>query len=569
MDRPPAPAGVLSQTPKPIPPRAATRALLAEVTRAQRPGLLLAVGLGAAGMVTVLGQAVLTALLIAGLLGHGDVGWAAVAGIAALALLQAGLFIAQDRAQVAAGAAARAAMRARAFAALLAAGPADSRAIGEKASLVVDRVEALDGHVARWTPAAAMALIGPAMAIALAASVDPTSGLILGLCVLLVPVAMAVTGIGAAVASRRQFAALEALSGRFLDRMRGLATIVLFRREAAEATALAAAAADLRIRTMKVLRVAFLSSTALEALFAVALACLAWRHAALATGTHADPVAAILALVLVPAAFAPLRAFSAAYHERAAAEGAATALAPLVATPPDARLLLEEMPPSVVVTFDHVGLRHDPALPDALDDVSFRVMPGEVLVLMGPSGAGKSSILRLLMGFSAPTAGRIALNGREAAALRPAELRRLSAWVGQRAHIFRGTIAENILLARPEATAAEVAQAARDAGVSAFAADLPQGLDTMVGEAGHGLSGGQAQRVAIARAFLRDVPLLLLDEPTAHLDPVTEAAVLDSLRRLSVGRTTILATHSPAVAARFGRVLRLADGRVVDRSLRA
>ncbi|WP_431284455.1 thiol reductant ABC exporter subunit CydD [Humitalea sp. 24SJ18S-53] len=569
MDRPPAAAGALPPTSKPIKPQAPARALLAAITRAQRPGLLLAVGLGAAGMVTVLAQAVLTALLIAALLGHGGAGWDAVAGIAALALLQAGLFIAQDRAQVAAGAAARADMRSRAFAALLAAGPTDSRAIGEKASLVVDRVEALDGHVARWMPAAAMALVGPALAIALAGFVDPTSGLILGLCVLLVPVAMAVTGIGAAVASRRQFTALEALSGRFLDRMRGLATIVLFRRESAEAAALAAAADDLRMRTMKVLRVAFLSSAALEGLFAAALACLAWRHAALAAGTHPDPVAAILALLLVPAAFAPLRAFSAAYHERAAAEGAATALAPLLATPPDTRLILEEMPPSVVVTFDHVGLRHDPGLPDALDDVSFRVMPGEVLVLMGPSGAGKSSILRLLMGFLPPTSGRIALNGREAAALRPAELRRLSAWVGQRAHIFRGTIAENILLARPDATRAEVEQAARDARVADFAAGLPQGLDTMVGESGHGLSGGQAQRVAIARAFLRDVPLLLLDEPTAHLDPGTENEVLDSLRRLAAGRTTILATHSPAVAARFGRVLRLEDGRVVDRSLRA
>ncbi len=550
--------------------KSAPRALLAAVTRAQRPRLVLAVGLGTAGVVTLLGQAVLTALLIAALLGHGTAGWPEVFGIAALALLQAGLAIAQDRAQVSAGAAARADLRARAFAALLAAGPADSRQIGEKATLVVDRVEALDGHVSRWVPTAILALIGPLLAILLAASADPLSGLILGLCVLLVPVAMAITGIGAAAASRRQFASLEALSGRFLDRMRGLATIVLFRREAAEAAALQAAADDLRVRTMKVLRVAFLSSTALEALFAAALACLAWRHAALATGAHPDPVAAVLCLVLVPAAFAPLRAFSAAYHERAAAEGAATALAPLLAQPEDNRLILEEMPPSVVVTFDRVGLSHDPALPAALADVSFRVLPGEALVLTGPSGAGKSSILRLLMGFATPTAGRVALNGRDALALKPAELRRLSAWVGQRAHIFRGTIAENILLARPTATRAEVEQAARDARVAAFAADLPQGLDTMVGEAGYGLSGGQAQRVAIARAFLRNAPLLLLDEPTAHLDAGTEADVLDSLRRLAAGRTTLLATHSPTVAARMGRVLRLEDGRVVDpQSLRA
>jgi len=544
--------------------RAGARHLLAATARGQRRGLSLAVGLGTLAVLAALAQAVLAARLLASLLGHGVPDWGDLTGIGVLVLLQAGFVIARDRVQTAAGAAARASLRGRVMAALLAAGPGDARQIGEKSALVIDRIEALDGHFARWLPAAALAIIGPILAIALASWADPVSGLILGIALFLVPVAMALTGIGAALASRRQFAALEALSGRFLDRMRGLATIVLFRREAAEAADLAAAADDLRRRTMRVLRVAFLSATALEALFAAALACLAYRHAALVAGSHPDPVAAILTLLLVPAAFAPLRAFSAAYHERSAAEGAATALAPLLAAGEPDGLLLEELPPSVVVTFDRVGLRHDPALPPALQDISFRVLPGEALVLTGPSGAGKSSILRLLMGFSAPSSGRIALNGREAAALRPAELRRLSAWIGQRAHLFRGTIAENIALARPDASRAAVEAAARDARVSDFAKTLPQGLDTMVGEGGFGLSGGQAQRVAIARAFLRDAPLLLLDEPTSHLDPGTEAEVLDSLRRLAAGRTTILATHSPAVAARFGRVMRLEDGRCVD-----
>ncbi|PZW50941.1 ATP-binding cassette subfamily C protein CydD [Humitalea rosea] len=544
----------------------AARGLLAATARGQRRTLSLAVALGTCGILVALAQALLTARLLAALLGHGAAEWGDLAAIAALVLVQAGLAIAQDRMQTAAGAAARAGLRGRAMAALFAAGPADSRQIGEKASLVIDRIEALDGHFARWLPAAALAILGPLLAVALATWADPLSGLILAVAVLLVPVAMAFTGIGAAVASRRQFAALEALSGRFLDRMRGLPAIVLFRREAAEAGAMAEAADDLRRRTMKVLRVAFLSATALEALFAAALACMAFRHAALLTGGHPDPVAAILCLLLVPVAFAPLRAFSAAYHERSAAEGAATALAPLLATPETHGLLLEEIPPSVVVTFDRVGLRHDPGLPPALEDISFRVLPGESLVLVGPSGAGKSSILRLLMGFSAPSSGRIALNGREAAALRPAEVRRLSAWVGQRAHLFRATIAENIALARPGATRAAVEAAARDARVIDFAKGLPRGLDTMVGEGGFGLSGGQAQRVAIARAFLRDAPLLLLDEPTAHLDPGTEAEVLDSLRRLAAGRTTVMATHSPAVAARFGRVMRLEEGRFVEQA---
>jgi ATP-binding cassette subfamily C protein CydD len=392
--------------------------------------------------------------------------------------------------------------------------------------------------------------------------VDSTSGVILLVAGLLVPVAMALTGIGAAQASRRQFEALGRLSGRFLDRMRGLPTLVLFRRQEAEAEALSTAAAELRARTMKVLRVAFLSTAALDLLAAAAIAVLAIRHGAILGAGHPDPVGAIFCLLLVPAFFAPLRSFSQAYHEKLSARGAAGELAPLLAEPAGPPgLVLEEMPPKVVVTFQDVRLSYDPARPPALDGLSFRVLPGETLVLTGASGAGKSSVLRLLMGFRKPDAGRIALNGQDATLLAPAELRRLSSYVGQRAHLFRGTLRENIRLARPGATDAEVEVAAEAAQVMAFARGLSQGLDTLVGEGGFGLSGGQAQRVAVARAFLRDAPLVLLDEPTAHLDPGTEADVLESLRRLCAGRTAIVATHSRAAQRILGRVLEIEAGR--------
>jgi ATP-binding cassette subfamily C protein CydD len=347
--------------------------------------------------------------------------------------------------------------------------------------------------------------------------------------------------------------------------MRGLPTLILFRAAEREAAKLREAAETLRRGTMKVLRVAFLSSTGLDLIAAAALTVLAVRHGtALAGGGHPDPVGALFVLLLVPAFFAPLRAFSGAYHEAQAARGAAADLAPLLGAPPAEGLMLAEVPPRVTVTFDRVSVRYRPDLPPALDNLSFRVLPGEALVLTGPSGAGKSTALRLLMGFVRPSAGRIALNGRDALSLKPEELRRLSAWVGQRAHIFRGTIAENIALARPEATRAQVEAAARAARVTDFADALPQGLDTLVGEGGFGLSGGQAQRVAIARAFLRDRPLLLLDEPTAHLDPATEAEILESLTRLAAGRTVILATHSRAAMRFGGRVIELTAGRDAD-----
>jgi ATP-binding cassette subfamily C protein CydD len=538
------------------------RRLLAETFRAERAGLLLPLGLGFAAVIAGIAQAWLLARGLAGVLGLIEAGLAELLGAAALALLIAGLGAAQDLAATRLAQDASGRLRQRLFAAVLARGPSAEDRAGETVSLLAERVEAIGSHLARWIPAAVLAVAGPLAVLAAAASVDGYSGLVLAVAGVLVPVVMALTGLGAAAAARAQFAALARLSGRFLDRMRGLPTLILFRAAEREAAKLREAAEALRRGTMKVLRVAFLSSTGLDLIAAAALTFLAVRHgAALAAGGHPDPVGALFVLLLVPAFFAPLRAFSAAYHEAQAARGAAADLAPLLAAPPAEGLLLAEVPPRVTVTFDRVSVRYRPDLPPALDALSFRVLPGEALVLTGPSGAGKSTVLRLLMGFVRPTSGRIALNGRDALALKPAELRRLCAWVGQRAHIFRGTIAGNIALARPEATRAEIEAAARAARVTDFADALPQGLDTEVGEGGFGLSGGQAQRVAIARAFLRDRPLLLLDEPTAHLDPATEAEILESLARLAAGRTVILATHSRAAMRFGGRVIELAAGR--------
>ncbi len=541
----------------------AAEALLRREVRLSRARLALPMALGTAQVLAGIASAWLIAALLARLLGFGGAAWGEFAAAVALAAVAAGLGMAQERALVAAGEEAKARLRDAAFARLLEEGPSDPRPVGERAALVVDRIEAMEGFLTRWLPAAVLAVVGPLLVAGAAALVDWTSGLILGLAGLLVPVAMAGTGIGAAQASRRQFDALGRLSGRFLDRMRGLPTLVLFRRQEAEAQALGAAATELRERTMKVLRVAFLGSAALEVLAAGAIACLAIRHGMVLGAAHPDPTAAIFCLLLVPAFFQPLRNFSQSYHERLAARGAATELAPLLDEQPPAGLLLEAVPPKVVVTFTDVKLTYDPSRPPALDGLSFRVLPGETLVLSGTSGAGKSSVLRLLMGFRAPDSGRIALNGQDATRLRPAELRRLSAYVGQRAHLFRATLRENIRLARPEATDAQIEAAAEAAQVMEFARGLTQGLDTLVGEGGFGLSGGQAQRVAVARAFLRDAPLVLLDEPTAHLDPGTEAEVLESLRRLCAGRTAIVATHSRAAQRMLGRVLELEAGRAV------
>ena len=229
-------------------------------------------------------------------------------------------------------------------------------------------------------------------------------------------------------------------------------------------------------------------------------------------------------LLLVPEFFAPLRGFSAAYQDRLHATGAAEALAdlPPLPAPPPQREVRTVAARGIAVAFEDVHLTWDPARGPALNGLSFRVPDGETLVLAGPSGAGKSTVIEILLGFVRPDRGRVTINGADIADLVPQALARLTAWIGQRPVLFAGSIRDNIRFARPEATDAEVEEAARSARITEFAAALPDGLDTAVGEGGYGLSGGQAQRVAIARAFLKNAPLLLLDEPTAHLDPATE-----------------------------------------------
>jgi ATP-binding cassette subfamily C protein CydD len=217
----------------------------------------------------------------------------------------------------------------------------------------------------------------------------------------------------------------------------------------------------------------------------------------------------------------------------------------------------------VTIAFDNVRLTWDASRGAALDGLTFRVAAGETLVLAGQSGSGKSSIIEILLGFVRPDSGRVTINGADITDLVPAALSRLTAWIGQRPTLFSGTIRDNIVFARPEASPEEVNAAAHAARLDEVTAGLPSGLDTVIGEGGYGLSGGQAQRVAIARAYLKNAPLLLLDEPTAHLDPTTEQEVLDSLRRLALGRTVILASHSSAAHGFSGHRLDLRAGKVV------
>jgi ATP-binding cassette subfamily C protein CydD len=526
----------------------------------------IALGLGGTGLAVI--QAGCAAVTVRAALGGGPASIWALAGFALAAIFRAGIQVAADRTATRAGSVARRRLRADALTRLLAAGPAMLRGqhSSELATTVVDRIDALDGFFARWIPAATIAWAGPLLVLLSVVIADWRAALVLGGAGLLVPVAQAVSGIGAAMASRRQFDALSRLQARFLDRVRGIATIVLAGRTDDEARALAGAAGELRVRTMRVLRVAFIASAALDCALALALVVTALRYGVLATQPGFDAGRALFVLLLVPEFFAPLRAFSVAYQDKMHAQGAADALAalpPMPVAPETAPVVRNVEARGVSITFESVGFAWDAARGPALEDLSFRVPAGETLVLAGPSGSGKSTIIEIMLGFIRPETGRVLVNGADIASIVPEALARMTAWIGQRPMLFAGTLRENIAFARPDATEREIETAARNARVLTFAETLPNGLDTVIGEGGFGLSGGQAQRVSIARAFLKDAPLLLLDEPTAHLDPATEGEVIDSLRRLAVGRTVVLASHASAAQAFSSRRLDLRDGRAV------
>lgn len=482
-----------------------------------------------------------------------------IAGYAVFALARAAAMHFATLAGFEAGAAARRRLRSRIFASLLAIGPAAESSLrdrhsAELASIAIDGVEAMEGFHARWVPATLLAILGPVLIGLAVFWADWRCGLILAVAGLFVPFAMAVAGIGAGLAAKRQFVAMTRLQVRFVDRIRGISTIVLAGRAADETRALAAAAAELRRRTMRVLRMAFLSSTALDLAAAAALVLIVIHFAGRLRHDLATASTALFVLLLVPEFFAPLRNFAAVYQDRMAAEAVAPDIAslPVPPAPVAAAEIRTVAAPGITLAFEDVSFAWDAARGNVIENLSFRILAGDTMLITGASGCGKSTIIDLVLGFIEPASGKITFNGAELKTLVPAARERLIGWIGQKPMIFNGTILENITFAKPEAGADEVNDAVRRARLSEVIAGLPLGLQTPIGEAGFGLSGGQAQRVAIARAFLKDAPLLLLDEPTSHLDPTIERDVLESLKRLAIGRTVILATHS-TLAQEFAR----------------
>jgi len=558
----------------PIDDRAAGRWLKRQAGLARRPiGLTAAAGI-AQGLCGVAQAGLIAWILQRAVMegaGLSDL-WPLFAGLLAAALLRAGAAWAWEALGAVAATQVKTRLRRQILDRVHALGPAwrAERQTGDLAVTLIERVEALDGYYARFLPQSRVASILPILILAAVYPIDWVSGVILTVAGPFVPLMMALIGMKAADESRKQFRTLARMSAYFLDRLQGLATLRLFGRAEAEVDNIALAADAFRDRTMRVLRIAFLSSASLEFFASVAVAVVATYvglgllgHIGWGTAPNLTLFSGLFVLLMAPDFFQPLRLLAAYYHDRVAAIGAAEGLAEVLDGPAEAPVGGLPMPEgNLDIVFDTVSVAFDGGTRSAVRGVSLRIAPGDHVALVGMSGAGKSTLLSLLLGFRRPDAGRVLVNGTDLAEIDPEELRRRIAWIGQAPVLFHGTLRDNIRLGRPEADDAAVERAAAEARVTEFAAALPQGLDTPVGERGVGLSGGQAQRVALARAFLKDAPLVLLDEPTAALDRDTEAEILESIRRLARGRTVVVATHSPAAMAIADRRILLNQGRV-------
>lgn len=465
------------------------------------------------------------------------------------------------------------------FATLMRRGPdwMRQRSSGELASQILDQVEALDGYFSRFVPAMIAAAVVPiAFAVGLM-PVDLVVGIVLLVTAPLIPVFMALAGWGAEAASRQHLTALSRLSGMFADRLRGLLVLKLFGRAEDEIVRVRGASDEFATRTMAVLRIAFLSSAVLEFFAALGVAGVA-LYVGLTyiglldlRGAELGLQAGLFCLLMAPEVYMPLRTLAAHYHDRASAKAAVTSLAATFENLPavDEAVALKGAAwapgGAITVTARHLTVE-TPDRGTILSDTTLDVLPGETVALLGPSGIGKSTLIEVLARLRGHQ-GRIELGGVPLADIDEAALRQNVAALGQRPRLFHGTIASNIRLGRADATDAEVRIAAEQACVLDFADRLPEGLETPIGERGRGLSGGEAQRVALARIFLRDPALVLLDEPTAHLDLETEARVMRAVLDFAAGRTLLIATHSMEVASLMDRICEIDDRqRIVTRS---
>ncbi len=455
------------------------------------------------------------------------------------------------------------------------AGPAwiQGKPAGSWATLILEQIDDMHDYYARYLPQMALAACVPLLIVIAIFPYNWVAALILLCTAPLIPLFMAMVGMGAADANRRNFLALGRLSGHFLDRLRGMETLRVFGRGDAEIENIRLASQDFRQRTMEVLRLAFLSSGVLEFFTSLSIALVAVYFGfsylgALDFGHYGTAVtlsAGFLALILAPEFFQPLRDLGTFYHAKAQAVGAADSLKTFLETPlahpQRGDVTLNTTQPVAIQAEDFCVLSPEGKV--LAGPLNFTLHAGQRVVLVGTSGSGKSSLLNALSGFMAYS-GSLRVNQTELSALDPDEWRAHLSWVGQNPQLPAATLRENVLLARPDASEEELKSVLDRAWVSEFLPLLPNGMDTRVGDQSAGLSVGQAQRIAVARALLNPCQLLLLDEPGASLDAHSEQRVMSALDTASLQQTTLMVTHQLEGIAGWDQIWVMENGRLVE-----
>lgn len=451
-------------------------------------------------------------------------------------------------------------------------GPAYTRSenSGELTNTAIQGVETLDAYFSQYLPQVVLAGLVPLTILVAIFPVDWLSGLILVLTAPLIPIFMVLIGKAAEAATRSQWGALSRLSAYFLDTMQGLRELKLLGQSQRQVERVAQASEHYRLTTMSVLRVTFLSALVLEIVGTISTAVIAVQIGLRLLHGGLIFEQAFFILLLAPEFYQPLRLLGQRFHAGANGIQAARRIFTILNTPglpepPDfAQTLAEKAAAPSLIRFEHVSYTYPGQARPAVAGINLQLQRGQITALVGSTGAGKSTIANLLMRFTLPTEGQILVDGVRLNSVSSTSWHRQVAWVPQHPVIFQKSIAENIALGNPNAQFSEIQAAARLALLHECILSLPDGYDTELREGGARLSGGELQRLALARAFLLDAPLLVLDEPTAHLDLTQEALLEATVQRLCTGRMVLVIAHRLPTVFRSDQILVLERGRIVE-----
>jgi thiol reductant ABC exporter, CydD subunit/thiol reductant ABC exporter, CydC subunit len=466
-------------------------------------------------------------------------------------------------------------LRDRLFNHILNLGPAYTRGqrTGELTTAAVEGIEALDAYYSQYLPQLVVTALIPISILIVVFPIDLLSGIVMLVTAPLIPFFMILIGKGAELVTKQQYQTLSRLSAHFLDSLQGLTTLKLFGQSKAHAKNIEKVSNQFRDTTLGVLRITFLSALALELLATLSTAIIAVEIGFRLLYARMEFHEAFFILILAPEFYLPLRNLGARFHAGMSGTTAAKRIYEILDTPviSDQLPAINNQPVERVnsIRFENVSYTYPDETTSALDNITLEINAGQHIALVGASGAGKSTLVNLLLGFVQPTLGTICINhdpqitnSREASLVD--EFRNSIAWVPQRPHLFHDTFDANIRLGKPDAMKEEIIEAANAAHLHEFIETLPEKYETVIGESGARLSGGQAQRLALARAFLKDAPILILDEPTSSLDPETESLLDESTHRIMQGRTVITIAHRLNTIFRADQIIVLEEGRIVE-----